>query len=199
MAVSEQFTGISMEQLIGAPLLAVVNAELQLADSTAAFIRQAGVDENGKTRTATFFFQDTAADETGQQGKRNMQVDVPLLAVVPVPNLQIDEVGLTFDMEVKQSERKDSETELGGNMDGGLGFGPAKVAIRGNVSSHNHHTRQSDFSAKYHLDIRATNHGTPEALERVRDMMLAGLSSVPVKKELGENVESAQSLSDAEP
>lgn len=168
---AEQFTGMDMGQLVSAPLVAACDAQMQLARSTAGFIQQVGVDEQGKTRTASFLYQ-----QGTEGGKRQeMQVEVPLLAVVPLPNLQIDEIGLTFDMEVRQSERKESEMQTQGNLDGALGFGPAKVSMRGTVSSHSHHTRASDYSAKYHFEIRAANHGTPEAIERVRDLMLAGI------------------------
>lgn len=182
MAIAEQFAGTDMEQLIGAPLLAVVDAQLQLANAAAGFIRQAGVDENGKTRTAgfTFWQAQTGSGESVGGGEhppgQEVRVDVPLLALVPVPNLQIDEVGLTFDMEVRQSGRSESDRDIGGTLDGGAGFGPAKLSIKGTVSSHSHHTRESDYSAKYHIDIRASNHGTPEALARVRDLMLSGLA-----------------------
>ena len=44
MAIAEQFAGLQMDQLIGAPLRAAVDASLQLADSTADFIRRAGFD-----------------------------------------------------------------------------------------------------------------------------------------------------------
>lgn len=173
MATAEQFTGMDMDQLVAAPLVAVADAQLQLADSTAGFIRRVGIDENGKPRTAAFLYQQAGMNGEGQMEQQNRQVEVPLLAMVPVPNLQIDEVGLTFDIEVRQSERKESARQLEGNLDGGVGFGPAKVSVRGTVSSHSHHTRQSDYSAKYHLEIHASNHGTPEALERVRDIMIS--------------------------
>ncbi len=168
---AEQFTGMDMGQLVSAPLVAACDAQMQLARSTAGFIQQVGVDEQGKTRTASFLYQ----QETEGGERQEMQVEVPLLAVVPLPNLQIDEVGLTFDMEVRQSEQKESEMQAEGNLESGLGFGPAKVSMRGTVSSHSHHTRASDYSAKYHFEIRAANHGTPEAIERVRDLMLAGI------------------------
>lgn len=188
MAGVEQFTGVDMEQLIGAPLTAACDAQLQLARSTAGFIQQVGVDEHGKVRTAAFLYQQGAAEAE----KQDMRVEVPLLAMVPIPNLQIDEVGLTFDMEVRQSETKDSEMQAGGDLSGGIGFGPAKVSMRGTVSSHNHHTRVSDYSAKYHFEIRAANHGIPEALERVRDMMLSGLISAPTGSVVEKKVENVK-------
>lgn len=193
MAAIEQFTGMDMEQLVAAPLVAACDAQVQLARSTAGFIQQVGVDEQGKTRTASFLYQQEEPEETMQEKRQSMRVEVPLLAMVPVPNLQIDEVGLTFDMEVRQSERKETEMQAGGNLEGGIGFGPAKVSMRGTVSSHSQHTRESDYSAKYHLEIRAANHGTPEALERVRDLMLTGIVPVPVKNVVVEKQKSAVS------
>lgn len=178
MAGTEQFTGLDMEQLVGAPLVAACNAQMQVARSVADYIQQVGIDENGQVRTVSFSFQQHAVP--GEENQP-MQVEVPLLAMVPLPNLQMDEVGLTFDMEIRQSETKESEMQAGGDLTGGIGFGPAKVSMRGTVSSHSQHTRASDYSAKYHFEIRAANHGTPEALERVRDLMLAGIGAVPAE------------------
>lgn len=175
MTIAEQYTGMDMDQLVAAPLVAVADAQLQLADATAGFIRRVGTDERGHPRTVAFFYQQEEISGEGQRGPQDGQVEVPLLAMVPLPNLQIDEVGLTFDIEVRQSERKESERKLEGNLEGGIGFGPAKASLRGTVSSHSHHTRQSDYSAKYHLEIHASNHGTPEALERVRDIMISAV------------------------
>lgn len=177
MAVTEQFAGLDMEQLVSAPLAAAVEAGIRLAGETAQFIKTVGVDEQGHVRNAEFRYMRHFIDEAGEDVSREMQVDVPLLAIVPVPNLHIDEVNLLFDIEVRQSETKDSTMELSAKGDGSLGFGPAKVTVSGAVSTYQTNARKSDYSAKYHIDIRATNHGTPEALARVIDMMSESLTA----------------------
>ena len=177
MAVTEQFAGLDMEQLVSAPLAAAVEAGIRLADETAQFIKTVGVDEQGHVRNAEFCYVQHSIDGAGQAVSQEMQVDVPLLAIVPVPNLHIDEVNLLFDIEVKQSETKDSTMELSAKGDGSLGFGPAKVTVSGMVSTYQTNARKSDYSAKYHIDIRATDHGTPEALARVIDMMSESLTA----------------------
>lgn len=177
MAVTEQFAGLDMEQLISAPLAAAVEAGIRLADETAQFIKTVGVDEQGRVRNTEFRYMQHTVDEAGEAVSQEMKVDVPLLAIVPVPNLHIDEVNLLFDIEVKQSETKDSTMELSAKGDGSLGFGPAKVTISGAVSTYQTNARKSDYSAKYHIDIRAANHGTPEALARVIDMMSESLTA----------------------
>lgn len=86
-------------------------------------------------------------------------------------------------------------------MDVGVGFkgkakiGAVKVSISGSVSTHNSNTRSSDNSAKYHVDVKATNHGTPEGLARVLDMMAANVSPMLVSSQLKDG--NGQNLSES--
>lgn len=180
MSIAEQFAGLQMDQLIGAPLRAAADASAQLANSTADFINRVGFDSQGKVRNVAFGYQKRTVNEDGTSNLDEMKVDVPMLAIVPIPNLQVDEVNVLFDMEVKQSEREESARDMSGSMSGTLNLGIVKVNVTGSISSHQSHTRSSDNSAKYHVDVRATNHGTPEGLARVLDMMAANVAPMLV-------------------
>ena len=176
MGIGEQFSGLDMKNLIGAPLGAAADASVQLAHSTAEFINTVGFDKDGKTRTAAFKFNQLSKNEDGSLENQEMCVDVPLLAIVPIPNLQVDEVNILFDMEVKQSEKNETSSDYGGSFSGTANFGIFKATVSGSVSAHSSNTRSSDNSAKYHVDVSATNHGTPEGLARVLDMMAANVA-----------------------
>lgn len=178
MAIAEQFAGIQMDKLIGAPLSAAADASIQLAGSTADFINRVGFEPDGRLRNATFGYQSRSVNKDGTINHDEMKIDVPMLAIVPIPNLQVDEVNILFDMEVKQSQKQENGLDLGATASGNMNFGVAKVNITGNVSAHSSNTRSSDNSAKYHVDVRATNHGTPEGLARVLDMMASGIAPV---------------------
>lgn len=195
MAVAEQFAGLEMDKLIGAPLSAAADASIQLADSTAEFIDRVGFDGSGKMRTAAFAYQKRSANEDGTTNLDEMKVEVPILAIVPIPNLQIDEVNVLFDMEVKQSEKKENSLDVGVGFKGKAKIGAVKVSISGSVSTHNSNTRSSDNSAKYHVDVKATNHGTPEGLARVLDMMAANVSPMLVSSQLKDG--NGQNLSES--
>lgn len=100
-----------------------------------------------------------------------------MLAIAPIPNLQVDEVNVLFDMEVKQSERDNSEhSESASASVSKKGWIGPSFSVNGSVSAHSTHTRSTDNSAKYHVDVRATNHGTPEGLARVLDMLAANVA-----------------------
>ncbi len=184
MAITEQFAGLDMGQLIGGPLNAASDASISLARGTANFINDVGFDKNGKVRTAAFGFSRNSMNDDGTSNLESLNVDVPLLAIVPIPNLQIDEVNIIFDMEVKESEKSEKSFDLGASLSGSARFGPVQVSITGSVSAHQANTRSSDNSAKYHVDVRAVNHGTPEGLSRVLDMISAGISPSLVDSQL---------------
>ncbi len=184
--MSDQFKGLPMGDLIGGPLNAACEAQVKLAQSTADFIKVIGFnaptseDEySGGTRTALFRFKRPVDGTTpGAQNpimEEEVEINVPLLAIVKVPNLSITEVDVTFDMEVKSSfatkESSDSEATLDAEMSIGWGIFSAKAKIHGSVASHKESTRASDNSAKYHVSVHAEDRGMPEGLARVLDIL----------------------------
>lgn len=176
MAVSDKFSGLDMKNLIGAPLSAAADASVQLAQSTADFINKVGFDENGKVRNVDFGYEKKVNNDDGTVDLQEMKVQVPILAITPIPNLQVDQVNVNFNMEVKESEQSERATDVSATLAGSgsiLGF---KVSVSGSVSSHSSNTRSSDNSAKYSVDVSATNHGTPEGLARILDIMAANVA-----------------------
>ena len=176
MGISEQFSGLPMRDLIGSPLAAAADASINLANSTADFINRVGFDKDGNVRNVAFKYEKISKNEDGTLNLDAMKVDVPMLAIVPIPNLQVDEVNVLFDMEVKQSEKSDNALDLSAAASAKLNLGLFSVNVSGSVSVHQNNTRSSDNSAKYHVDVRAANHGIPEGLARVLDMMAANVA-----------------------
>ncbi len=176
MAIAGQFAGLDMKNLIGGPLAAAGEASMLLANTTADFINKVGFDDSGKLRTVAFGYQQRSVNEDGTSNLDELKVDIPMLAIVPIPNLQVDEVNILFDMEVRESETSQQSLDVGASLNASMNLGLFKVSITGSVSVHQENTRSSDNSAKYHVDVRATNHGTPEGLARVLDMMAANVA-----------------------
>lgn len=203
--MSDQFQGLPMGTLIGGPLTAACDSQIKLARATADFIKVIGFlppteeqtktdpEAVGRTRTAYFRFKrpvEIPSAEKDGQGKAIMQIseeevelEVPLLAIVNVPNLSITSVDVTFDMEVKSSFSTTATSDQEASMSGEakIGWGPfsVKVSVQGKVSAHQETTRKSDNSAKYHVSVHAEDRGMPEGLARVMDILQ---SSVAPKK-----------------
>ncbi len=122
MSVAGQFSALPMESLIGGPLQAAATAQGTLANITSDFITKVGLEDAGggklKARTVAFNYQkpvkNTSTDKDGNTTetweKQEMSLDVPLLSIVKSPNLQVKEVDVNFNMEVKASSASSSET-----------------------------------------------------------------------------------------
>lgn len=184
--MGNQFSGLPMADLIGAPLSAACDAQVRLANATANFIKvigflppadpaNAGPNDVGDVRNVSFRYDRSAPTEDDPAAIEKVELQLPLLAVVKVPNLAINKVDITFDMEVRNSEQsRDTEDRSGSfSAEAKLGWGPfsAKVNVSGSVASHKENTRSTDQSAKYHVEVHAVDDGMPEGLARVMDII----------------------------
>lgn len=197
--MSDQFQGLPMDSLIGGPLTAACDSQVKLARATADFIKMIGflppkdadlkTDPNatGDTRIAKFKFNrpielpsSDPSSNTPTIGVEEVNLEVPLLAIVNVPNLSITTVDITFDMEVKSSFSATAgvETEASTSASASAGWGPfsAKVTVAGKVSAHAETTRKSDNSAKYHVAVHAEDRGMPEGMARVMDILQTSIA-----------------------
>jgi hypothetical protein len=173
MGIGDQFTELDMKNLIGEPLAASADASLQLAQSTAGFVNNVGFDEDRKMYVVDFSYSQKAHNADGTDGIQEMNLQAPLLAIVPIPNLQIDAVNVSLDMKVCESTQSESSKDMGASLSGNGGIFDFKVSTNGSVSSHGSNMRSTDNSAKYHVDVMAANHGTQEGLSRILDIIAA--------------------------
>lgn len=196
MSIGNEFSGLPMSDLIGAPLNAACDAQIRLAKATAEFINTVGFtpDDSGKLTPRqvdfAFFRPSTELVDDGNGGKvarvEKVAISVPFLAIVNVPALAIKSVDITFDMEIKTSETsKESDSkqlDVGANIKFGWGPVSGSVDVKASVSTHKENTRSTDKSAKYHVEVRARDDGMPEGLSRVLDMLQSAIAPVSVSK-----------------
>ncbi len=181
--VAGQFSALPMESLIGGPLQAAATAQGTLANITSDFINNVGLQDDGNgnlsARTVDFKYQKpvktstTATDGTVTEtwDKQEMDLQVPLLTIVKAPNLQVKEVDINFNMEVKASSASSNENSQNASVDASWKGWGAKVKFHGSVSNKNTSQRSSDTSAKYEVKVLAKDEGAPEGLMKVLDIL----------------------------
>lgn len=96
--------------------------------------------------------------------------------IVPIPSLQVGEVDISFDMEVKQNEGSESALDAGATFKAAADLRSVKANVSGSISVHQANTRSNDNSAKYHVDVSATNHSMPEGLAGGLDRMAVNVA-----------------------
>ncbi|MFR6312359.1 DUF2589 domain-containing protein, partial [Anaerofustis stercorihominis] len=157
MSINDKFTGLDFEKLIGAPLKASVDANEQLAKSTADFIQNVNFDKN-EQRTVSFKYK-IKDDENNK-----INIDVPLLALVPIPSLNMDEINILFDMEVKDTTKDNLNNKIPENNENAKSS-MIDISINGSKSSHIKNTKRSTNESKYQVNLKTVNKLAPEGLK----------------------------------
>lgn len=178
MNIGEEFKGLPIDELIGAPLMAAAAAQGKLALTTVEFIKEIGM-ENDKVRNVDFTYETTDASSSNHTPIQN-KLSVPLLSIVNIPNLSIKEANVDFCMEVRaQSMDKSSvntSTTVSASFNGSW-FCPVKTKITGTIATASEHTRSTDKSAKYTISVKAADSGYPEGLSKVLDILSANVTN----------------------
>lgn len=161
--------------MIGGPLKACIEAQAMAAKTTWEFIQEVGLNTDPQTgeRTAvnvSFSFM---------QGGRMVQLNVPLLTIVPIPYIAINSVDINFKASISASssttsEQSESESKGGDlSVNAGLKIGPfhmdAKLNANYSSKKDSKATSDSKYSVEYTMDI---------AVKAGQDSMPAGLAKV---------------------
>lgn len=173
--VTNSLQAIPFSSLIGGPLNACIEAQAMAARRTWEFIQEAGLEvdpETGEKKAVnvTFLFM---------QGGRMMQLDVPLLTIVPIPYIAIHDVDISFKASISASTSAATEqsesTGMGGDLslNGGvkLGLFHVDAKLNANYSSKKDSkaTAESKYCVEYTMDV---------AVKAGQDSMPAGLAKI---------------------
>ncbi|MGU3779545.1 DUF2589 domain-containing protein [Burkholderia metallica] len=170
--------GIDYSALIGGPLQAAITAQAMAAKSTYEFIDKVGLttDTDGVKQAVnvTFLYQ-----KDGQMVK----LIVPLLTIVPVPLILVDEVTIQFKANINAaasstSEESKSEAIAGElSAQGKIGWGPFSLSAQMKASysskKDSKATQDSRYSVEYTQDVfvHASQAGVPAGLATVLNIL----------------------------
>lgn len=100
LSQGQELAAIDFADIIGGPLLAVINAQAKAANMTYAFIQQVGFTGSGSTpqlKVVEFDFSQMLGGNTGMSGGSST-IKVPLLSLIPIPFIRIESMTITFNV-----------------------------------------------------------------------------------------------------
>lgn len=177
---TQMLSGIPFEYVIGTPLESAIKAQVKAAEASYEFIRSIAFKDgkdggSGEVKSVTFVFD--RFDKEGKPVKTTLTV--PLLTIVPIPFLRIDNMSISFKTTINattvvKSSDSSSTTKsasAGGEAKGIYGWLAFSVNATGSVSSKmdSTATRESKYSVEYTIDIN---------VHAVQDDMPAGIAKV---------------------
>lgn len=170
-----------MCELISAAVIAVSEAQQQLAASSLDFYNKIAFEDDAKTRCLEFDLERPVQVPDGI-GKQEVHVEAPFLGLVPVPALMIDNVNIDFQMEVtdastsKKTENADLSTNVSPNW-----FGTS-VSVQGKVGTSRENTRSTERTAKYQVRETVSQQQQTEGLAKLMDIMASCIEPLDTKE-----------------
>lgn len=166
---------IPFSSLIGGPLKSCIEAQAMAARTTWDFIQNVGLEidpDTGEKRAVNVSF-------AFMQGGRMMQLNVPLLAIIPVPYMAIHSLDIGFKANISTALSTSSEYSEGrsqsGDLDvgGGAKVGPfhldTKLSASYSSKKDSKATSESKYCVEYTMDV---------AVKAGQDSMPAGLAKI---------------------
>lgn len=178
----QSLQSIPFSQLIGGPLNATVQAQGQAAMTCIEFIERVGFNvpnpqnPNDKViKEVTFKYN--KVDEAGVS--KSFNLSVPILAIVPIPYLRIDEVLIDFTAKLNDSIKTDEKSVLDLSANFSLGWGP--VSFRASASYKNEKSSTSSSTQDYcmAIKVRAVQAEVPGGMKRILDMLESAIRDTP--------------------
>ena len=199
VSMAQQFTGLPMEDLIGGPLNAAAKANAAMALTQTRFLMETCFnkieekDTQGNLKSVSYkpimiemSLERGVMTTVEENNKKTLKIkpvvtkfNLPLLTIIPINSLGVNNVDITFEMEVKSSysetenESKEAESKGEGSFETKLGWGPLSVSIKGSASyssrdssTHDTHYEKSN-SAKYTVNVHAGQLPVPKGVNTV--------------------------------
>ena len=169
--IGKVFRSIPYSEIFGAPLQAALEAQSKASNETARFILSVGfdTDDKGTRKAINVSFEHSIKRSDGTDQVET--ITMPLIAMVPIPNLQITEGTISLDVEVSQSSEVKENIEAGGEAEGKIGWGPFSVAIKARASYSKESTRKTDTRAKQHIELTVAQCPLPEGMNLVLETL----------------------------
>ncbi len=179
----QALNSIPFENLIGGPLSAAVDAQAKAAMTCIKFINEVGFTtpsgqsvEPGQPLMKEAIEVNFKYKKTNADGEtKDFILSVPILAIVPVPYLRIDEVLIDFSAKLSDMVTRDETSSLNVNLSVAGKWGP--VQFRGSVASKNDKSTKTSSTQDYSMTVkvRAVQAEIPGGMAKILDMLEAAV------------------------
>ncbi len=192
------FSGLPLKALIGAPLKATADANAMLARSQTQFLLSTCFDSvDGKLRPKILNFNlersVVNADGTLADEKASMEISIPLMTLIPMNSLAVQELNVAFEMEVKNSteyihkSQSQQKNEATGDISSPYESDKFSVEMHGTLArsrkseSSGSSAVKDNSSARYEITMKAGQLPLAKGITTIIDMFAKGIAPIQLK------------------
>jgi hypothetical protein len=171
MSYGNELAQIDFASMIGGPLDAVIRAQAQAAMTTVDFIKNVGFNKDGVANEVTFRYRRPGEGATGTGQEVEHTLTVPLLTIVPVPFIRVDETVIDFKAKITGVKESENTTTHNASVqaEASVGFAVWRASLKASYSFQSSSRNGSKEERTYALNVR---------VRAVQDQMPAGLERV---------------------
>lgn len=212
LSMAQQFSGLPMGDLIGGPLQAAAKANAMMAVTQTKFLLDTCFSKDDKDNYQPIMIkmkllrgvisaaEPSEKDPTPAPSIKTVETsfDLPLLTIIPLNSLGVDNVDIGFNMEVKSSfsENTSQATQkklaAESSFEAKIGYGIFSASIKGSVSydqtdssSRDTHYEKSN-SANYTVKVHAGQLPLPMGVTTIIDAFTKSIQPIQMPTYQGE-------------
>ncbi len=184
--VSGILESLPLDHLLSAPLMSACAAQIKLSQATCDFVKQMGFDNDGNVQMISLKMNEQDASGV----IHDVTMNVPLLTMLNIPSLQIQNVSIDLIVEVdamtanKKSSTSENTSEFGLKVDAGWSGWGARVSVEATykttakLSSTTSNNDKLNTKAKYQVHLEAENK-VPIGLLKILDKLCSNDKLIP--------------------
>jgi len=211
VSMAQQFSGLPMDSLIGGPLNAAAKANSAMALTQTKFLLDTcfSKESNDSGESYKPIMIDMSLDrgvlipaviddkgvETTPAKIENVTTSfkLPILTIIPLNSLGVDEISIGFEMEVKSSYGEEQSSEsvkkvaAEASFEAKVGYGPFSATVKGSASyssedrdSQSSHYEKSN-SAKYTVNVHAAQLPLPKGVTTIIQAFSNAIEPIELK------------------
>ncbi|MCP4118967.1 MAG: DUF2589 domain-containing protein [Desulfobacteraceae bacterium] len=204
---------IDFSKIIGGPLTAAVNAQASAALVTMDFINKVGFsetkneDQDGtkikKLNNVTFAYSRQVPNTAGSSTSQSHQLAVPLLTMMPIPFIRIEDMRITFNAKIHSMTKSSEENTLTENSNVKFDSIWSPVSVNVTTTDKNVYNRNKETDQTYtmQVDVHAVQDTMPGGLAKILSIFEEVIEAQvkEEKKEDEQKTESTKTLDDKTP
>ena len=108
------------------------------------------------------------------------RLTVPLLAIVPIPFLRINDMSINFEYSIRDVVTAESKSEANVSAEVKAKYWFVSATVKGSYSNQSSNKRETDQRATLKINVNAIQDRMPEGLGKVLDMLHENMKVVPL-------------------
>lgn len=179
--ITGSFSGLPLGLLISQPIIEVAKGQSELCSVYLDYLFQLAYEKGDSTkavRSIKFRLNRPIISPEGDSSIQQVEVEAPLLSLVPVPSFTMDEATVRFTMEVKEQNTDKSKNTFEENTEAGFSKWGFHANISGKVTTESENTRSTDQSAKYEIYARATQQPPAEGMAKLTSIFASVIEPI---------------------